>query len=53
MALTIPNLDRVQKADPKLGEALQKVQKYINQNTTPATGNRKPKPPIDPTTIRT
>lgn len=47
MALTIPNLDRVQKADPKLGEALQKIQKYTNTNVTPAPGNRVPPPPVN------
>ncbi len=53
MAFTIPNLDRVQKADPKLGESLQKIQKYVNQNVAQTPGNRVPKPPIDPTTTKT
>ncbi len=53
MAFTIPNLDRTQKADPKLGEALQRIQKYVNLNTTPTPGNRVPKPPIDPTSVKT
>ena len=52
MALTIPNLDKLQKQDPKLGEALQKLQNYSNLNITPAPGNRTPRPPIDPTQIR-
>lgn len=52
MAVTLPNLDKVQKADPKLGEALQRIQKYVNLNTTPAGGNRTPRPPIDPTRVR-
>lgn len=40
MAFTTPNLDQIQKQDPKFGEALQKIQKVINQNTTQASGNR-------------
>ena len=52
MAVTLPNLDRIQKLDPKLGEALKQVQTYVNENVTPVTGNRTPKPPIDPTVIR-
>jgi len=52
MAVTIPNLDRIQKIDPKLGEAVQKIQNYVNLNVTPAPGNRTPLPPIDPTHIR-
>lgn len=46
MAVTLPNLDRIQKLDPKLGEALQKVQLYTNQNVTQAPGNRTPVPPV-------
>lgn len=49
MALNIPNLDRITKDDVKTGEALVKVQQYVNQNVTPAAGNRTPVPPIDPT----
>ena len=44
MALTVPNLPQIIKADPKLGEALTKTQTYINQNTTAAVGNQV-KPP--------
>jgi hypothetical protein len=53
MALTVPNLDRTQKADPKLGEAIQRIQKYVNLNTSQAPGNRVPKPPIDSTSVKT
>jgi hypothetical protein len=52
MAFTIPNLDRIQKADPKLGEALAKLQNYSNLNVTPAAGNRSPNPPFNPTQVR-
>ena len=45
MAITIPNLDRIQKEDPKLGEALSKVRDYVNTNVTPAAGNKKAAPP--------
>lgn len=47
MALTVPNLDRIQKLDPNLGEALQKIQKYTNANVTQVTGNRVPPPPVN------
>ena len=53
MALTVPNLDRVQKVDPKLGEAVQRIQRYANLNITPAVGNRVPAPPINATSIKT
>ena len=52
MAFTIPNLDKLQKQDPKLGEALQKIQNVTNLNVAPAAGNRVPKPPIDATSIK-
>jgi hypothetical protein len=52
MAVTLPNLDRVQKVDPRLGEALQKAQNYMKLNITPVAGNRVAKPPIDPTPVR-
>lgn len=48
MALTIPNVDRLSKDNPKLGEALKKVQDYTNQNVTPAGGNRIAPPPTNP-----
>ena len=48
MALTIPNLDRVTKDDPLTGEALVKVQQYVNQNVTPVAGNKVPPPPTNP-----
>lgn len=44
MSLTIPNLDDVSKKDPKLGEALRKVQDFTNLNITPAAGNKVPPP---------
>lgn len=53
MAVTIPNLDRIAKWNPKFGEAFQKLQNYVNQNVTPTQGNRVPAPPISATNIRT
>lgn len=44
MALTIPNLDRIQKENPKLGEALQKEQTFINNNVAVVPGNRQAAP---------
>lgn len=44
MALTIPNLDKIIKQDPKLGEALTKVQVYENQNVPVVPGNRRQPP---------
>jgi hypothetical protein len=44
VALTIPNLDKIMKVDPKLGEALQKIQSYTNLNVTPVPGNKKQAP---------
>lgn len=44
MAFQIPNLDKISKEDPKLGEALQKVQVYVGQNVTTATGNKQTPP---------
>jgi hypothetical protein len=52
MAVTIPNLDKIQKGDPKLGEAIARIRQYVNLNVTPEPGNRTPAPPIDPTQIR-
>lgn len=52
MALQIPNQDRLTKENPKLGEALRKVEIYVNQNVPPIAGNRTPKPPVDPTFVR-
>lgn len=40
MALKIPNLDEIQKRDPKLGEALKKQQDYVNANVAPVAGNK-------------
>lgn len=45
MALTLPNLDEIAKKDPKLGEALQQVKTYVNQNVTPVAGNKLAPPP--------
>ena len=51
--LNIPNLDRITKANPHLGEALQKMQAYVNANTTPAAGNNQPAPTfINPTQVQ-
>lgn len=48
--LNIPNLDKIIKASPKLGEALQKIHDYINTNTTPAAGNAQASPTfVNPT----
>lgn len=44
MALTIPNVDRITKENPKLGEALLKEQDYINKNSPVVPGNRKQPP---------
>lgn len=52
MAVTVPNLDRIQKADPKLGEAVASISKYINLNVTEQPGNRTPVPPFNPSRIR-
>jgi len=40
LAVILPNLDRIAKADPKLGEALKKAQDYLNSNVSLAPGNR-------------
>jgi hypothetical protein len=52
MALSIPNLDKIQKADPKLGEALQKIKNYVTLNTTVTAGNKIPVPPTNPSQVR-
>lgn len=44
MAINIPNLDREQKKDAPLGEAIQKVQTYINANVSVVAGNKVPPP---------
>jgi hypothetical protein len=49
MALTVPNLPDLTKKDPKLGEALQRVQAYLNNNVAAApqlsiAGNKKQPP---------
>lgn len=50
MALNIPNLDRISKENPKLGEALLRVQNFTNTNLTPAAGNNVPPPTfVNPT----
>jgi hypothetical protein len=40
LAVILPNLDRIAKADPKLGEALKKAQDYLNSNVALVPGNR-------------
>jgi hypothetical protein len=47
LALNLPNLDRVVKVEPKLGELLKRIQDYTNQNVATAPGNKVPKPPIN------
>ena len=50
--LNIPNLEQVSKKDPKLGEALKKVQTYINANVTPTPGNKQTAPTfVSPTRV--
>jgi hypothetical protein len=44
MAVNLPNLDREQKQNPPLGEALQKMQTYINSNVAVVPGNKVPPP---------
>lgn len=44
MALRLPNLTEISKKDPKIAEALEKVQTYVTANTTPAAGHRKTAP---------
>jgi hypothetical protein len=39
VALIIPNIDRISKDNPRLGEALLKVQQYTNQNVPAVAGN--------------
>lgn len=48
--LNIPNLDKIIKESPKLGEALQKIHDYVNANTAPAAGNLQAAPSfVNPT----
>lgn len=42
--LSVPNLDEIIKRDPKLGEAVTKIQTYVNANTSPAAGNKQSAP---------
>lgn len=44
MALSIPNIAEISKAEPRIGEALKKTQNYVTQNTTEAAGNAIPVP---------
>jgi hypothetical protein len=48
MALSVPNLDRLEKENPKLAETIRKIQNYINANVTPVAGNRVNPPPTNP-----
>lgn len=52
MAVTIPNLDKIQKDDPKAGEAFKRIKDYLNLNLPQAPGNRVPSPPVDSTSIK-
>ena len=45
MPLGIPNLDRISKDEPKVGEALKKVQDYTNTVAPVASGNAVQSPP--------
>ena len=45
MSINLPNLDRQQIQNAPLGEALQKVQTYVNANVAVTAGNKVP-PPI-------
>lgn len=40
MTVTIPNISDIAKRDPKLGEALTKIQAYVRTNVTPVAGNK-------------
>lgn len=40
MALIIPNKQDIIKRDPKLGDALTKIESYVNLNVAPAVGNK-------------
>jgi hypothetical protein len=51
LALQIPNLDRISKDNPKLAEALLKIQQYSNFNVSPVAGNKVAPPPINSTRI--
>jgi hypothetical protein len=53
MALILPNLDRITKEAPQLGEALTKAQTFINQNVVVVGGTRKAAPTkfVNPTRI--
>lgn len=39
MSLQIPNLPDITKRDPKLGEALKKVENYVTTNVAQVGGN--------------
>lgn len=40
MAITIPNLPKIQKEHPEIGEAMKTIQTTINQSVVPVPGNR-------------
>lgn len=43
--VTIPNLTRIRAtADTTVANGIQKLAKYVNNNTTPTTGNQKAAP---------
>jgi hypothetical protein len=49
VSLIIPSVAKISKENPKLGEALLKIQQYANQNIAAVPGNRLGKPPVDAT----
>lgn len=40
MSLTLPNIDRIAKDNPRLAETLLKVQQFTNQNVAITPGNK-------------
>jgi hypothetical protein len=40
LALKVPNIQDIEKRDPKTGEALKKIEAFVNLNVTPAAGNK-------------
>ena len=44
MSLQIPNLPLINKQNPYVAEALQKVQTYVTANVVPVAGNKRTPP---------